>query len=82
MGKDRLTEIMAEDTSTTGETGTPARPIKTVYLTWPLHDRLARLAAEWDVENESALIRWLLELGLQAVDKGAKPKTVTKVDFG
>ena len=81
MGKDRLNQIMAEDTGTTGATGTPERPIKTVYLSWPLHDRLERLVKEWGVDNESALIRWLLGLGLEAVDKGAKPRTVTKPDF-
>ena len=76
-----MNEIMAEDTDRTDARDTSVKPIRTIYVGWTLHDRLERLVKEWDVKNESALVRWLLELGLEAVDKGAKPKTVTRVEF-
>jgi len=80
VGKDRLNGIM-EDSTPPGETATPDKPIQTVYLGWPLYEKLERLADEWGVRVDSAMVRWLLARGLDAVDAGAKPETVTKIDF-
>ena len=81
MGKDRLNEIMQDNSTTSGSTATSDKPIQTVYLGWPLYEKLERLAADWGVQVDSAMIRWLLARGLEAVDAGAKPETVTKIDF-
>lgn len=82
--EDRLNEALTDQTDQTGQTGPTAksdRPIKTYYLGPELCSRLERLQAEWGIENESALARWLLGLGLEAVAGGARPEQETVTRF-
>lgn len=82
MGKDRLNEAMTTETDETDKTGESDKPVKTYYLSWELIDHIKRLQAEWNA-TESAVVRFLLGLGLEAVRGGKVPPmiTVTKADI-
>ena len=82
MGKDRLNEAMITETDETGKIGESDKPVKTYYLSWELIEHIKRLQDQWNA-SESAVVRFLLGLGLEAVKKGKQPPmiTVTKADL-
>lgn len=76
MGKDRLNDAMTTETDETGKTGESDKPVKTYYLSWELIERIKRLQDEWNA-SESAVVRFVLEVGLEGVKKGRVPPMIT-----
>ena len=76
--KDRMSEALTGLPDVTDKTGATGKPVKTYYLSDELISHIKRLAQEWNT-NDSAVVRWLLEFGLEAVKKGKTPpmETVT-----
>jgi hypothetical protein len=82
--KDRLDEALegvSDKDAVTAKKGKTARneSIASLYLTPELRSHIRRYAEEWGV-TQSAVVRYALGLGFEAIKKGKKPRmeTITK----